>query len=164
MRLLLFILFFPIFHSTAQANFESKIEKAVTTMECPDPDESQPVRVNAQVVVDQDSIAIIIKCRIAMGWHIYDYVSPNLPYIASKPVIQLPDDISSCGSWVKTEPSATALDPGVLIFEKEAVYIHKALRRPDAKENGIIKAGLYFQTCNIRQCLPPVEKVFTLSY
>ena len=62
----------------------------------------------------------------------------------------------------KTEPEGSSDGPVVLIYENEAVFIHKAVKLAPVKTGGVIKAGLYYQTCNLWQCLPPKEKVFDL--
>lgn len=165
MKALLLMFLIPILSSNAQIGFDSRIAEAVEKLQCAEPDETHPVTLNAQIVKQQDSIAVIVKCRIAPGWHIYDYVSPTLPYIAIENIFQLPQNIRSVGTWKKTASVPSAMDPGVTIYEQEAVFIHKALRlESDTAAGGIIKTGLYYQTCNLRQCLRPVETTFSLSY
>ena len=164
MKALLLVFLFPILPANAQTSFDSRIAIAVEKLQCTEPNEVNPVALNAQIVDQQDSIAIIVKCRIAPGWHIYEYVAPTLPYIAMENILQLPENIRPVGIWKKTASVPSAMDPGVLIYEQEAVFIHKALRLGGDKAGGIIKTGLYYQTCNLRQCLRPVETTFSLMY
>jgi DsbC/DsbD-like thiol-disulfide interchange protein len=163
MRILLLLIVFPLFQASAQTGFDTRIAGAVAKLQCTEPDEENPVTLNAQVIMEKDSIAVIVKSRLATGWHIYDYVPSSLPYIPIEHILQLPDGIRAVGAWKKTESSPSAADPGVLIFEKEAVFIHKAVKLPGAKISGAIKAGLYYQTCDLNQCLPPVEKLIELK-
>lgn len=164
MKALLFILLFPVFSTKAQAPFEAKIREAVQQLKCIEPTDADPVTLNAQLVTERDSVAIIVKIQIAPGWHIYDYVPATLPYIAMDPVLQLPGNVRAVGSWQKTKSSASVMDPGVLMYEQEAVLIQKAVKLPAAKAGGSIHTGLYYQTCNLNQCLQPVEKTFDLKY
>ena len=164
MRFLLFAILFTAHFASAQSRLDKKISVRVKQIVCPMPDESNPVTLNAQSVTDKDSIAIIVKVSVAPGWHIYAYVPSTQPYIAIDQILQLPENFKAVGEWKKTEPSASSDDPGVLIYENEAVFIHKAVKLSHAKTDGILKAGLYYQTCNLRQCLPPKEKTLTLKY
>ncbi|MBO9633652.1 MAG: hypothetical protein J7578_11095 [Chitinophagaceae bacterium] len=161
MRVLLLLLLLPVLSAKAQSTFDKKIEAAARTLSCALPDEREPVTLNAMLVNEKDSIAVIVKAALAPGWHIYQYVPQNLPYIPIDHVLQLPKSITAVGGWIKTDPASSANDPGVLIYENEAVFIHKALRIENNGKDTIV-AGLYYQTCNLRQCLPPVEKTFNL--
>lgn len=146
-------------------SFGQKIAAAAGALNCEEPDEQHPVTLNAEIIdaTGSDSVAVIIKARMAPGWHIYAYVPQTMPYIVSEFIIKPSPNIKLVGDWEKSRPIATAMDKGVLIYEKEAVFIHK-LVKVSGSETGTITAGLYYQTCNLRQCLPPIEKTFELKY
>jgi hypothetical protein len=163
MKLLIFAILFPIFSVNGQPGFDKKIAQTAKQLTCVQPDEKNPVTLNAQLVTEGDSLAIIVKATIAPGWHIYAYVPQTEPYIMIDPILKLPENIKAIGEWKKTEPEASSIDKGVLIYENEAVFIHKAVKLTNAP-GGLIKTGLYYQTCNLRQCLPPDEKTFELKY
>lgn len=162
MKKLLLLFIFPVFVANAQTALEKKIAEATRQLICDEPDEQHPVALNAKLVFEKDSLAVIVKVALAPGWHIYQFVPSTLPYIPIEHVLQLPDGVIAAGGWTKTEPMASVDDPGVLIYEKEAVFVRKALRK-EGKTKGNIRAGLYYQTCNLHQCLPPVEKVLELE-
>ncbi len=164
MKLVLFIPLFFVFFSNAQNKFDAKISESARQLSCPVPNERNPVTLNAQLVIEKDSIAVIVKASIAPGWHIYAYVPSNLPYIKMDHILELPDNVRAVGKWQNTRPTSSANDPGVLIYEQTAVFIQKTVRSSAARPGGVIKAGLYYQTCNLRQCLPPVEKKIELSF
>lgn len=145
----------------AQSVFDKKITNAVNQLSCKAPDAEEPVTLNAGIVTEKDSLAVIVKVRMATGWHIYNFVPSNLPYIATEPILKLPEGIRASGKWDTSKPSAYSNDPGVLIFENEAWFVQKAIQQPDAR--GLIQAGLYYQTCDLNQCLPPVEKILDLQ-
>lgn len=145
----------------AQSAFDKKIADAVTRLSCNEPDAEEPVTLNAGVVAEGDSLAVIIKVLMAPGWHIYKFVPANLPYIVTEPILKLPEGIKAVGKWESSKASTYSNDPGVLIHENKAWFVQKVVRQPDAL--GIIQAGLYYQTCDLSQCLPPVEKILDLK-
>ena len=161
-RLLLFFIF-PVLSVNAQTDFEKKIAEAARILLCDEPNEQGPVTLNSKLVYEKDSVAVIVKVALAPGWHIYQFVPSTLPYIPIEHVLQLPEGIFAVGGWIKSEPMASVADPGVLIYEKEAVFVHKAVKKEERRSKGVIRTGLYYQTCNLNQCLPPVEKVFELE-
>lgn len=163
MKFIFLALLFPVVSASAQSGFDVKIMEAAKHIACPQPDERTPVTLNAQSVNEGDSVAIIVKVSIAPGWHIYAYVPSTQPYIAIDHILQLPENVRTVGEWKKTEPEVSSSDPGVLIYKDEAVFIHKAVKLPRGA-GGLIKAGLYYQTCDLRQCLPPKERTFDLKY
>ncbi len=148
--------------SYGQSKFDSKILKQATALTCPVPDEASPVTVNATLVVEGDSLAVIVKCDILSGWHIYAFVPENLPYIQLEPILETPASLLPAGTWSKSPPSASASDPGVLVYTASAVLVQKFIRKD--KTGGKVKAGLYFQCCDIKQCLPPDERAFELTF
>ena len=163
MKFFLLVTLFPVLSANAQSRLDVKIKERSKQMVCPKPDENNPVTLDAQSVSEKDSIAVIVKVAMAPGWHIYAYVPDTQPYIPIDQILQLPENMKSVGEWIKTEPETSSDDPGVLIYKDEAVFIHKVVK--SSKRNaGVIKAGLYYQTCNLRQCLPPREKTFELRY
>jgi DsbC/DsbD-like thiol-disulfide interchange protein len=164
MKFLFLIIFFPVFSAKSQSKFDRQIADATKHIFCSQPDERNPVTINAQSVKDRDSIAVIVKVLMAPGWHIYAYVPSTQPYIASDPIMRLPENFKAVGGWKTTEPFASSDDPGVLIYEHEVVFVHKAVKLPIAKTDASIRAGLYYQTCNLRQCLPPTETTLELKY
>lgn len=147
--------------ASAQSAFDKKIAAAVKQLECGAPDNENPVTLNAKLLVEKDSIAVIVKVQMAAGWHIYQYVPSTMPYIPIEHILKLPKGLEAVGKWEMTKPFPSANDPGVLIYENNAVFIHKVFRKSEAAD--IIQAGLYYQTCDLHQCLPPVEKIFELK-
>ena len=164
MNNLFFLVFlFSCLSAGAQSKFDLKIKETVKLMTCPQPDERSPVTLSAQSVNEGDSVAIILKVSMAPGWHIYAYVPPTLPYIAIDQILRLTENVKAVGEWRKTEPEASSSDPGVLIYEDDALFIHKAIKTTGFRSNEVIKTGLYYQTCNLRQCLPPEENIIELK-
>ena len=163
MKAIIILILFPVVFVNAQSKFDIKINEAEKQLACAIPDERNPVTINAQLVTDGDSIAVIIKTSLAPGWHIYQYVPSTLPYIPIDHILEIPGHIKKVGTWIKSRPMTSVNDPGVLIYEHAAIFMHKLARMPGDKQGGIIQAGLYYQTCNLKQCLPPDEKTFELK-
>lgn len=154
----------PALYANAQSSLDTKVAAAAKQLKCATPDEEKPVTLNAQLIKEGDSIAVIVKVQMAPGWHIYQYVPSSQPYIQIEHILKVPENLRAVGEWEKTKATSSASDPGVLIYEEEAVFIHKALKLSDGKADDVVKAGLYYQTCNLRQCLPPAEEIFDLKY
>ncbi len=146
----------------SQSKFDQQIQQQAAALKCPEPSQHAPVTVNATVVAMADSLAVIIKTELLSGWHIYAYVPENQPYIQLDPILEAPATLRKAGGWSKSAPMASVNDPGVLIYEDSALFIQKFARTDQTP--GKIKAGLYFQCCDIKQCLPPDEKTFQLTY
>lgn len=149
--------------ANAQSTFDKAISEAVKHLKCAEPSEEEPVILNAMLLAEKDSIAVILKARIGPGWHIYQYVPANMPYIPIDHILQLPEGLKALGKWMISSPFPSAADKGVLIYEEEAWFVHKVHRGAAVKAGSIITTGLYYQTCDIRQCLPPAEKTFELK-
>lgn len=144
----------------AQSAFDKKIAEVARSLVCEAPSEETPVTLNATIVKHMDSIAVMVKAQLAPGWHIYRYVPPTLPYIPIEHILHLPVGLKAVGKWEASKPSASSTDRGVLQYEKEALFVHKLIRVGPAEENEVIETGLYYQACDLRQCLPPEEKKF----
>ncbi len=144
----------------AQSSFDKKIVQAISQLKCAEPSDETPVTLKAGLVHDKDSTAVIVKVQMANGWHIYQYVPANMPYIAIDHILRLPEGLKAVGKWNVSPPLPSIHDKGVLIYENQAWFVHKVLRTAALKAHSVIKAGLYYQTCDLRQCLPPVEQVF----
>jgi hypothetical protein len=164
MKAVFILLLFPVLLVNAQTRFDAKINEAAKQLTCAIPDERNPVTLNAKLIFDGDSIAVIVKTSIAHGWHIYQYVPATLPYIPIDHILEFPLNLKKSGGWIRSRPMSSVNDPGVLIYEQSAIFIHKLVKVPSTQEDGVIRTGLYYQTCNLKQCLPPAEKIFELKY
>ena len=149
--------------ASAQSAFEKKITAAVAQLTSAKPTNENPVTLNARILLEKDSMAVIVEVRMAPGWHIYQYVPSTMPYIPIEQILKLPEGFQAVGKWEMSRPFPSANDPGVLIYEKQAWFVHKIVRSAGARSAGVIQTGLYYQACDLRQCLPPVEKIFDLK-
>lgn len=150
---------------TTDNGFDKRIARAADSLVCAEPDEERPVTLNAKLVADHggDSVAVIIKACLAPGWHIYAYVPENMPYILTECLLQSDANAKPVGTWSKSIPKTSTTDKGVMIYEDVALFTHK-LKKTFTSVQGKIGTGLYYQTCNLQQCLPPVETKIELTY
>lgn len=145
----------------AQSTLDKQITKAVAALVCEEPTEREPVTLNATLVSAGDSLAVVVKVNMATGWHIYQHVPGNAPYVPLEHVLKLPKGLTAAGKWQVSKPLPYVSDPGVLIHEEEAWFVQKLTGK--AAAGSTITTGLYYQTCDHRQCLPPVEKTIALT-
>jgi len=154
----------PARAQTVSTPFEKKLVKAVKELNCPSPDQRDPVGVNAILVKENATgkMAVVLKAVIAPGWHLYSFVPADQPYITTQCTLKLPPGITAVGEWEKTSAQPSGTDRGVWIWEREVVFIQR-LRWEKKEANGIIQTGFSYQTCDLRQCLPPAERSFNLN-
>ena len=148
---------------SAQSTLDKKISALIEQLACAEPDEITPVTLNAGVLTEMDSVAFVVKLKLASGWHIYGYVPPTMPYINMEPILKLPEGLQGVGDWKKSQLSPSVNDPGVMIYENKAWLVHKAVHLKGIEIKGPVEVGLYYQACNLQQCLPPTEKTFELK-
>jgi hypothetical protein len=146
-----------------KAKWGKRIATAIHNLECQKPDEKDPVALNAVLVKEKNGsdMTVIVKTRIKRGWHLYALVPPEEPFIITEGILILPKDVTAEGDWVKTPPTLSPLDKGVFIWEQEVVFTRRLKAQSGIK--GILEAGLFYQACDWKQCLPPVEKTIKLK-
>jgi len=144
--------------------FEKQLASGIKELGCSLPDEQEPVKINAVLIKEKgtDKMAVVIKALIAPGWHLYAFVPSNMPYIPTQCLLKLPEGITAVSDWEKTKPMSSGIAAGVLVWEQEVVFVRR-LKVEKSDMKGVIEAGLSYQTCDLRQCLPPAEKWFNLN-
>lgn len=168
------LLHHPVKAQPAKTPFDKKIDSTVKALPCPAPSEQMPVTMNAALVKDPVSgeMAVLIKALIAPGWHLYAYVPSDMPYIKTECLLDLPPGLTAAGGWQKSPSSPSATDQGVFIWEKEAIFVQRlqpgktdtGKMDTGKMDKGRLRTGLSYQTCDLRQCLPPAEKWFELEF
>lgn len=144
-----------------QSPLDEKIKAELGALKVTKATEADPLSINATAVTVGDSVAILIKTNMAPGWHTYHYVPTNMPYVQTEYVLRLPENVADKGAWTHSRPSLSTTDQGVLIHENNAWYVYKTVRKD--KKPVELTVGLYYQICDLRQCLPPTEKTVTLQ-
>nr|WP_315242271.1 protein-disulfide reductase DsbD domain-containing protein [uncultured Flavobacterium sp.] len=144
------------------AVFIKKVEKAAVGLKVKDPAVSDPVSVDAQVVWNSSKTqaAVIVKAKILPGWHIYAYVPKSQPYIQYKMMLDLPKGLTPLVEW--TKPNSFPYEDNIFVYRGQIVFT-RYFSAKDLTSGAKITAGLSYQTCDIRQCLPPNTKVKELK-
>lgn len=138
-------------------SFIQKVDKVISDLEVQSPSPSDPVSLASKVIWNDSKtqIAVVVKVKVLQGWHIYSYVPDTQPYIQSSMILELPEGISAITEW--TKPDSYPFEDNIFVYEGEVSFV----RYFTVKEvilKAKIKAGLHYQTCDLRQCLPPDTK------
>jgi DsbC/DsbD-like thiol-disulfide interchange protein len=143
--------------------FRSEVEKIVGSLMTPD--DEYPVSVNSVLVKDTNSdfMAVVIKARIAEGWHIYSSVPATHHYIVTELTLELPMGVEKIGEWLNPLSKESTKEKGVYIYENQVVFIHYLKTKEGVNMEGSIKAGIDYQCCDSSMCNPPQTKLFKLS-
>lgn len=144
--------------------FRNEVAKVVGSLMTPD--EQYPVSVNSVLVKDINSVfmAVVIKARIATGWHMYSSVPATHHYIVTEFTLELPSGLEKTGEWIKPRSKESTKEKGVYIYENQAVFVHylKITAGGDNKDD-FIQTGLDYQCCDSSMCNPPETKLFKLA-
>ena len=134
-----------------------KVKKVSSELITPPSTPIDPVTVNTAFVWSKDKkqIAIVLKATIAEGWHIYEYVPKNQPYISSKLELKLPVALKTIGEWQK--PFGEPYGDGIYVYQGSKIFVQYCLV-DDYNKDLKIDCGLYYQACDLRKCFPPRTK------
>ncbi|MFD2940141.1 hypothetical protein [Flavobacterium notoginsengisoli] len=143
--------------NSVDPSFVKKVQKAAGAFKIKDPVASDPVAVDAKLVWNskKTQAAVIVKAKLLEGWHIYAYVPSTQPYIQYKMVLELPESINPLGDWIK--PNSYPYEDNIFVYKGEIFFI-RYFSVENLKKDAVIKAGLFYQTCDIKQCLQPNTK------
>ncbi len=111
-------------------------------------------------------IVALVTARIAPGWHVYSITQPPGGPVAT--VITVPDDPAFSLAAPITGPKPDKeFDPNFRMetetYEDSAVFKLPLLVKSDAPPNSTLHVGVYFQTCDAHQCLPPARLSLSAS-
>jgi DsbC/DsbD-like thiol-disulfide interchange protein len=129
-----------------------------------DPSPAQPV--TATMLPDHtkvhagDRFQLLVRVRIAGGFHIYSTNTPHGPFSPTRLSLVLPDELEAVGDWAVPAPTVTR--------SGERVYTDSVLfRRPmrirlnAATKQLFIEGELLCQACNQDLCFP--ARQFSIS-
>ncbi|GAA4234610.1 hypothetical protein GCM10022291_14430 [Postechiella marina] len=157
-------LFFVIQLGNAQIpnDLKSKAIQASKALQTPETTPADPVSINSKIVWSNDKshLAIILKASIEEQWHIYAYVPQNQPYIASRLELELPEGITAIGDWEKSISEPYGDD--IFVYHGNPVFVQYCSVGSYNKST-TITSGLFYQTCDLRVCLPPQTKTKSLT-
>ena len=139
-----------------------KVEEAAAGLDVPAPDPFSPVSVKAGTVWSDDKkqLALIMKVEVLENWHIYALVPPDQPYIQSELRLLPPDGLTPLEKW--ETPVPYAYGDGIFVYKGSLLFIHYFSVKKTV-DNKTLEAGLYYQTCDFNQCLPPELEMIKLA-
>jgi hypothetical protein len=121
--------------------------------------DQKPAAFNAVLVVDEgdpNAGLILVRGKVAKGWHLYASLPENSPYQLTELSLEMPEGIQAEGGWVlpasqpKKVGSKMRYWTGDLIFSQR---IHSATPIVASE----IKALVDFQVCDEQMCFPPTQ-------
>ena len=152
----------PVFSQEVKDDLRKKAREAAKGLTVLVPHSHSPVSVNAKSVWSEDKkqLAVILKVEVLDEWHIYAYVPPDQPYIQSELRLLPPEQLVALDKWETPIPYPYA--DGIFIYKGSLVFIrYFSVTKP--VENLTVEVGLYFQTCNFSECLPPELEMIKIS-
>lgn len=125
------------------------------------PTEGAPVQAAAAVVPSPlsqgASATLIVRVKIAPGWHIYAFGGNGGPNQPTRLELTLPEGCAAEGKWQSPASSALMGAQGMAeIYETEAIF-KQPLRCASSMPIGraSIVCEVHFQACDHRRCLRP---------
>ncbi|MGV3528080.1 MAG: hypothetical protein ACO1OO_04225 [Flavisolibacter sp.] len=141
-----------------KGELRQKAEETGAVLSVPTPDYRSPVSLNATTVWSRDKkqLAVILKAAMLEGWHIYAHVPDDQPYIQSELRLRVPDSLTPLEKWELPVPYPYA--DGIFVYKGSSVFI-RYFSVKDPLQAQFLEVGLYYQTCNLSECLPPEEEI-----
>jgi hypothetical protein len=103
---------------------------------------------------------LVVRLKIADGWHTYARVPEGIPYELTKINIELPDGFRWHGDW-KMPEAHNSDTPGAAEYRGDVIFVRQfyATKPGKAKLSGTV----HYQTCDVEKCLPVADKPFEVS-
>jgi hypothetical protein len=112
---------------------------------------------------DKISNEIHLEATIAEGWHLYSqHIDEGIGPVPTAFTFEKNGAYKTVGKTMEPE-AIVKYDPN---FEGElAFFSHEATftQKIKIKKSGEVKGAITFMACNDEMCLPPVDKLFTIS-
>ncbi len=119
--------------------------------------QEDPVAISTASVKNDNEGELIIRMKIYPGFHIYNKVSDQDPYIETKYEFQTEGDVKLVGELQK--PAGTLLAGSKsIVFEGE-----KVLRQKFTGKRGTITLTITYQACDAHACLMPKTKTIKID-
>lgn len=140
-------------------NYKAKANYlAANTIELDEVDDKSPVSVGAKLVTYHGgSQAVLVKFKIAKGYHIYANVSDNDPFIKTN--VELLESDNYKYKQIQLPPSGYYNENGTTIYENEAVFVIPI----SGYGLETLKVKCEWQCCDSQICFPPMEKVLNVE-
>jgi len=145
------------------------VRTAIDAMSVTEPTDFAPVSVGATVATYFHSkegnfskkgalVTLVVRLKVADGWHTYGQVPEDVPYKPTKIDAQLPDGFRWNGGW--QAPLETNGDvPGLTEYRGDVVFIRQ-FYATTAVTKAKINGNVQFQVCDVQRCMPAAKASF----
>ena len=146
----------------------ASLRTAVDAMSVTEPTDVAPVSVGATVATYFHSkegnfskkgalVTLVVRLKVADGWHVYAQVPQDVPYTPIKIDAQLPDALHWNEDW--QTPLATNGDvPDLMEYRGDVFFTRQFYSSATAKAK--INGNVQFQVCDVQQCMPAAKASF----
>ena len=111
---------------------------------------------------DDEASTILLKAKIAGGWHLYSqHIDNEIGPVSTSFDFTVNDDIILIGTTKEPESLKEYnenFEGELNFFKNEVVFSQKIKVLKNSKIDGTVR----FMVCNDTMCLPPVDKVFSV--
>lgn len=146
----------------------ASVRTAIDAMNVTEPTDVAPVSVGATAATYFHSregnfskkgalITLVVRLKVADGWHVYAQVPQDVPYKPTKIDAQLPTGLRWSGDW--QTPLATNGDvAGLTEYRGDVVFTRQFYSTTVGKTK--IDGKVQFQVCDVQQCMPAANASF----
>ncbi len=111
---------------------------------------------------ESETTVVTVHLSIDPGWHVYESVEPDSGYVVAEPRLELPEGVEVTQSWSTNSVSVEGrLGKGARWFEDELTY--RCEIRLGGADPSDVRAGLHFQVCDRKMCMPPTTWLLPLE-
>jgi DsbC/DsbD-like thiol-disulfide interchange protein len=150
-------------HASPGATADAMDVATTIPIEVPLPTAETPVTVGAAVeppeVHPGEVTTLIVRARIAPGWHIYGLDTGPDPAQPTQIRLDFPEDITGQGDWTAPSPATRASPLGMTsVYESEVNFKRqlKVAASPSLRSYHLPLQFIY-QACDDAMCMPPTR-------
>jgi hypothetical protein len=145
------------------------VRTAIDAMSVTEPTDVSPVSVAATAATYFHSkegifskkgalVTLVVRIKVADGWHLYAQVPQDVPYKPTKIDAQLPDTFRWNEDW--QTPLATNGDVAGLTEYRGDLVFTRLFYSTVAAKKAKIDGNVHFQVCDVQQCMPAATATF----
>jgi hypothetical protein len=147
----------------------TSVRTAIDAMSITEPTDVAPVSVEATAATYFHSkegifskkgalVTLVVRVKVADGWHVYAHVPNDVPYKPIKIDAQLPDSFRWSEDW--ETPLATDGDVAGLTEYRGDLVFTRQFYSTAAIKKAKIDGDVQFQVCDVQQCMPAAKATF----
>lgn len=134
------------------------VEQQAKRIDLKEPTARQPFTAGAALFPanEPNVVTLIVRGRLASGWHLYANVPSDEPYIQTALSLQLPEGAEAIGEWTTPRSIVDPHAPKLRLWMGDLVFARQIrLSEATAASDVSIGCTISFQCCDENQCLPP---------